>query len=69
MSSFLMADCYKVAYSILDDEKDSIILNGLNKDTSIRIMGLHASTKERIANIEETYSWLSEYIDIESTLD
>lgn len=66
--SFLMADCYKVAYSILEDEKDSIILNGLNKDTSIRIMGLHASTKERIASIEETYNWLSEYIDIESTL-
>lgn len=66
--SFLMTDCYKVAYSILEDEKESIILKGLSKDTSVRIMGLHASTKERIATIEETYNWLSEYIDTESTV-
>lgn len=66
--SFLMTDCYKIAYSILEDNKVVITNQGFSKDLSLRIMGLHASTKERIEHVEETYSWLSSYISSDSTL-
>lgn len=65
--SFLQNDCYKKAYSRL--AQLPLNFDGAQLIEAVtQIMQLHASTKERLSDIEEICSFLSNYITKESSV-
>lgn len=55
--AFLQDDCYKKAREILKET------DCLDKDTVLRILSLHSSTKERLGFISDVYNFLDQYIN------
>jgi len=62
--SFLQKDCHKKAEAILDNYSGADIKT--DKDLSIRLMSLHASTNERLGQASEIYERISRYVSAEA---
>lgn len=64
--SFLLNDCHKIARSELSAYNDSNLAS--DREFSLRMMGLHASTKERIAHVDAIYSYLDSFLSSECAI-
>lgn len=64
--SYLLNDCHKNAAKLIAAYKEKNILS--DREFSFALLNLHASSKERVNNVEEIYLFLSSYINENTVL-
>ncbi|MCL2478659.1 MAG: hypothetical protein FWF22_04100 [Treponema sp.] len=58
--SFLPSGCHKKAQALLDNYRGDL---AADREFAVRLMELHASTKERLGEVSEIYASLGRYIE------
>ena len=62
--SFLGEDCHQRATSLISNYSGSDLSS--DKELTLKLLELHSSTKERLTQVDEIYSFISEYISLEN---